>query len=66
MRSKKELPFDKSKYDRQYMRDHVKRVVLSLNAQHDKDIIEHLEKVDNKSGYIKRLIRKDISDPDRD
>lgn len=33
---------------------------LKLNRKTDKDVIEALEAVDNKQGYIKALIRADI------
>lgn len=35
-------------------------VYLKLNNKTDTDIIEHLQKQDNKQGYIKELIRQDI------
>lgn len=35
-------------------------VRLKLNINTDTDIIEQLERVGNKNGYIKELIRKDI------
>ena len=34
-------------------------VTMKLNKNQDKDIIEKLNSVDNKQGYIKRLIRED-------
>ena len=33
---------------------------IKLNKTHDADIIKKLDEVDNKQGYIKELIRKDI------
>lgn len=36
------------------------RVHIALNNTTDKDIIDHLETVGNKQGYIKELIRKDM------
>lgn len=36
------------------------RVNLKLNLNTDMDILEKLEGVANKNGYIKELIRKDI------
>ena len=33
---------------------------MRLNIENDMDIIRHLETVDNKSGYVKRLIRQDM------
>lgn len=41
---------------------HAKRIYIKLNKENDKDILDHLENVPNKQGYIKRLIRKDMED----
>ena len=35
-------------------------IKLKLNLKTDADILEHLDRIDNKQGYIKSLIRKDI------
>ena len=43
-----------------YDKAHTKQIKLKLNLETDRDIIEALEQVDNKQGYIKELIRKDI------
>lgn len=43
-----------------YDKANTKQVHLKLNIKTDKDILEQLEKVDNKQGYIKALIRADI------
>lgn len=45
-----------AKYDAR----HTKQIKMKLNYETDKDIIEKLEKVGNKQGYIKELIRKDL------
>ncbi len=45
-----------AKYDAQ----NTKQVRLKLNIVTDEDILTKLEKVGNKQGYIKELIRKDI------
>ena len=37
-----------------------KQIKLKLNLTSDKDILDKLDHVDNKQGYIKELIRKDI------
>lgn len=37
------------------------QVKLKLNKNTDVDIIEKLQSVDNKQGYIKELIRADIA-----
>lgn len=36
------------------------QVKMKLNIKNDKDILEQLEKVESKQGYIKALIRADI------
>ena len=38
-----------------------KRVYIKLNANTDADILEYLEKQGNKQGYIKELIRRDMT-----
>lgn len=43
-----------------YNREKTKVVLVRLNKQTDTDIIEHLETVTSKMGYIKKLIREDI------
>ncbi len=37
------------------------QVLLKLNRNTDKDILAKLERVSNKQGYIKQLIRRDLS-----
>ena len=49
----------KSKQQWEYDRDHTTRVSIKLNDRTDADILEHLERLDNKQGYIKSLIRED-------
>ena len=43
-----------------YDRAHTKGLYLKLNKETDRDILEHLQKQDNKQGYIKKLIREDM------
>lgn len=43
-----------------YDRKNVVRTNLKLNKKTDADILEKLNKVPNKQGYIKNLIREDI------
>lgn len=49
------------KYEAQerYDKDNTIQIRLKLNKKTDADIIEKLDSVDNKQGYIKRLIRED-------
>ena len=44
-----------------YDADNTVQIKMKLNRRTDADIIEKLNKVANKQGYIKDLIRKDIS-----
>lgn len=37
-----------------------KQIKFKLNLKTDADILDKLESVENKQGYIKNLIRKDI------
>lgn len=43
-----------------YEKNNVKRYVINAVINTESDIIERLEQEENKSGYIKNLIRKDI------
>lgn len=43
-----------------YDAGHTKQIKMKLNYETDKDIIERLEQVGNKQGYLKELIRKDL------
>lgn len=44
-----------------YDRFNTQRVYIKLNKNTDADILRKLANVDNKQGYIKQLIRKDIN-----
>lgn len=50
----------KTKPQRDYHRTHTTAFVYRLNNRLDADIISHLNALDNKQGYIKRLIRADM------
>lgn len=43
-----------------YLKEKSKRYVIQAMISTESDIISKLESVDNKAGYIKRLIRDDI------
>lgn len=49
-----------AKYDAKNTR----KIVLKLNTGTDADILKRLDTVDNRQGYIKRLIREDIGKVD--
>lgn len=41
-------------------KDKFRQIQLKLNKDDDADILAKLDSLDNKQGYIKELIRKDI------
>lgn len=43
-----------------YDKAHTKQIKLKLNLETDRDIIKYLDQLENKQGYIKELIRKDM------
>ena len=47
----------KVKYDKA----NTKQIMLKLNLKTDADILDQLDSVENKQGYIKDLIRKDLN-----
>lgn len=51
---------NKIKRNADYNKQNMKQFKIALNINSDLDIIEKLENVDNKSGYLKKLIREDI------
>jgi hypothetical protein len=44
-----------------YVKKNIVSVPFRLNRKTDADIIEHLQTIDNRQGYVKRLIRDDIA-----
>lgn len=46
---------------KKWVAEHTTRIVMNLNHNTDADILQKLESVDSKQGYIKSLIRADIS-----
>ena len=44
-----------------YAAKNIVRMVVQLNRNTDADILEHLEGVKNRQGYVKSLIRADIA-----
>lgn len=53
-----------SERQQRYDKTNIIGIYLKLNKKTDADILEKLDKTDNKQGYIKALIRKDTSKPD--
>ena len=50
----------RSRAQAKYDASHTRKIVMKLNKETDKDILERLDQVPNKQGYIKELIRDDI------
>ncbi len=50
-----------SKAKKAWTATHTTRIVMNLNHNTDADILRRLEAVPSKQGYIKSLIRADIS-----
>lgn len=50
----------KRKYDQEYHKSHLKRIVMNLNYDSDKDILAYLESHKPVQSEIKRLIREEI------
>lgn len=48
-----------------YDAKNTKLITLKLNLKTDADVLEHLDSVGNKQGYIKELIRKDMNAENR-
>ena len=51
----------KKEYMAKYYAEKTTRVVMQLNNTTDADVIQRLNEVPNKQGYIKALIRADIN-----
>lgn len=51
-----------SKYSAQteWNKTHTRLIQLKLNLRTDADVLERLDQVSSKQGYIKRLIREDM------
>lgn len=45
---------------KKYDAEHTKTIKMKLNKNTDKDILQWLELQENKQGYLKGLIRKDM------
>ena len=51
-----------NKYIAEWQKENTKIIPVRLNLDGDKDIIQKLDEKENRSGYIKDLIRRDIKD----
>ena len=59
---KREYNEARAKANAKYKKANIRQVIVNLNVKTDKDILEKLETVTNRQGYIKQLIRKDIAE----
>lgn len=50
----------KQDYDNKYIREHYKGYLIRLSCESEQDIIEHLDRIENKNTYIKDLIVTDM------
>ena len=55
------MAMDKKKSHQKWVAENTTRVVMNLNHNTDKDVLEKLSQVPSKQGYIKTLIREDIA-----
>lgn len=55
------MPKKSTIWQAKYDATHTVQVKLKLHREIDKDILDKLDEVGNKQGYIKSLIRKDLS-----
>ena len=58
---KKVMATKESKASMKYDEKHTEDVRIKLNKKTDKEILRKLDNVGNKQGYIKRLIKNDIT-----
>lgn len=49
------------KAQKKYDAENTRQVHLKLNRRTDSDVLERLDNVPSKQGYIKRLIREDLA-----
>ena len=54
------MPFDKKKYDAEYIRQNQKQYKINVNRIHEADIIEWMEQQEGTQVYLKALIRADM------
>ena len=49
-------------YQKAYVLKHYTPFTVVMNREKDKDLIEHLKTKENKSAYIKDLVRRDMNE----
>ena len=57
------MAFDKGKYDQEYNKKHITRKFIPFNdtVKEDAEILSWLATKDNVTQYVKKLIRKDMT-----
>lgn len=61
MKGKKRTKSEIKEYNNVYNKENTTTVLLRLNKKTENDIIKKLDEVQSKNGYIKALIRYDIT-----
>ena len=57
---KKQWLINKENYTKEFRKKNYTYLSISLNVHKDTDIIEYLGGIENKTDYLKELIRKDL------
>lgn len=60
MQKRKKATIKQKVYIMDYQKENVKQIKFTLSKIHDLDIIEYLDGIQNKNGYLKDLIRQDM------
>lgn len=60
MQKRKKATIKQKAYIMDYQKENVKQIKFTLSKIHDLDIIEYLDGIQNKNGYLKELIRQDM------
>lgn len=47
-------------YNADYQKAYVKRYVFKLNTRHDRELIQYLEKMENRSSWFKKQLEEEI------
>ena len=61
MPKKKKLTNKQKAYIVEYNKNNTRRIAFTLNYNTEKEMIDYLEKIPNKNGYIKSLIAADMA-----
>jgi hypothetical protein len=51
---------NKAKYNAEYVKNNVIQIMVKVNRNTEADLVEFLDTIENKQGYIKSLIRADM------